>query len=53
MGEILDRIVDEIPPPPIATTAADSSPDDGNFLRALLIDCDFDKYRGRSASSKS
>ena len=46
VGEILDRIVDEIPPPPIATTAADSSPDDGNFLRALLIDCDFDKYRG-------
>ena len=43
VGEILDRIVDEIPPPPIATTAADSSPDDGNFLRALLIECAFDK----------
>ena len=36
--EILDRIVDEIPPP--------SSSEESDSLRALLIDCDFDKYRG-------
>ena len=39
--EILDRIVDEIPPPTWR-----SSSEESDSLRALLIDCDFDKYRG-------
>ena len=45
VGEILDRIVDEIPPPTMTDETLSSS-EESNFLRALLIDCDFDKYRG-------